>query len=474
MFLHILNHQLEKDMKNFIFILTFLSQIAFAGDIEFLDQCENKDSLPSAEKATMESLIKIGSGIFTNNIKTCKDVLDVLKKSNHLEMRGGTFEYLFVESLKPIATLDFIKSLSIPNQKVSDFYILKQMELEKLNISSANFGGIDRLADLKSLEELIVTISTNDELQKLSTLPKLNKLTLAYNGSNDIRFNQIAGILSLKEITVTASRNVRLKDLESITNLKSLIIVSGIVDVRDLINLPLKNVELSNGGRTKIEFIDHLVFLTTLEHLSLREQNLDEIKFLKNLENLRSLNLSYNNIKSLDDIKMLTELEELDLSFNKIWRDNIVNKFVNLKKLDLYNNNIGFFDAQLLGNLESLNLGRNHIHTVTFDKHYKLKDLDLSYNQLRSPLNKTISIAHLPVVRTLDLSHNKITTLQDIGTLTTLNNLNLTDNKIMTTSKLYKLRNLTRLSARYNLLKKEDQFCPMVNKNSCDFLHQEI
>ena len=96
-------------MKKILLPLLLAITAVRADEQSFLNMCKRVGSLPTAQKTTMESLIKIGSGTFTFEQKPCEEVLKNLKKTTELHMRGGTFEYIFVDSLIPITTLSWIK-----------------------------------------------------------------------------------------------------------------------------------------------------------------------------------------------------------------------------------------------------------------------------------------------------------------------------------------------------------------------------
>lgn len=461
-------------MKKLAVIMTLLIGQAFAGENEFLKLCQEVENLPVDEQSTVRSIMRIGSNNSWGEPQSCEEIVKNLKAMDKLDIPGRTFHYYYVDSLKPIVTLDWIKSLSISGQdSVKDITPLAKMELSSLDISDTGVRDLNQLTELPHLLSLTISIKSSNDLGNISQLKNLRKLSFEATGMSSIDLSHFEKS-DLTSLTVLASG--KMKYLNLFTKLESLRVNGAGVDVRELVALPLKNFTVGTSEDYPITHIDHLAYITTLEKLNLSGLQLRDVSFLQGLTRLKGLDLSDNNISNVEALNALIRLEDLDLSRNEIMFDDLWNKLVNLKKLDLSGNRFSFFNATKMAQLETLDLSNNNLHEVTFEVHSKLGEIKLGSNQIRSPYMKTLTPENLPALKVLDLSGNKITTLERVGALTTLENLSLDDNKITSVHELQDLVNLKYLSLRSNLIKKKDQICPVESstKKVCDFLHQEI
>ncbi|XP_052483907.1 receptor-like protein 13 isoform X10 [Gossypium raimondii] len=203
---------------------------------------------------------------------------------------------------------------------------------------------------------------------------------------------------------------------------------------------------------------------------------LDHIHGLNNLTNLKYLDLSDNNIESISNkdgtLLRLTNLEELDLSDN-LFRNNTISflqGLSSLKSLTLYYNHLqGSLDTKdggrklELTHLEELNLDGNLFNTSAFaslNKLSNLKSLSIRVNELKGSIDMKDLEAFIKL-RELDMSYNELRDFvihQDGGRileLTHLEELNLDDNLFNTSvfASLNKLSNLKSLSLWGNELK---------------------
>ena len=173
--------------------------------------------------------------------------------------------------------------------------------------------------------------------------------------------------------------------------------------------------------------------LTNLKYLNLSDNTLNTMpaNAFNQMTSLQSLNLSNNNLTSTVDVNRfsgLSNLVSLDLSDNNI--DNtglIANAFQNLtglENLDLSDNNltstINVDRFTGLGNLISLNLENNNIHTViahAFQRASSLERINLSNNAIINLVNEN-RFNDLEYLKVLDLSGNGITNVSVVEGLT--------------------------------------------------------
>jgi len=106
--------------------------------------------------------------------------------------------------------------------------------------------------------------------------------------------------------------------------------------------------------------------LNKLYKLSLRSNQIAEIRNLGHLKHLNLLSLNHNNISKIEGIEQLSQLTGLYLEYNQISKIEGVNHLKKLTQLDLSHNQItvieGLDDLKLL---ESLNLSNNYITDIS-------------------------------------------------------------------------------------------------------------
>ncbi|PTS96034.1 hypothetical protein DBR27_16615, partial [Flavobacterium sp. HMWF030] len=119
-------------------------------------------------------------------------------------------------------------------------------------------------------------------------------------------------------------------------------------------------------------------------NLSLRENQITDISFIKNFNKLAALNLDSNKISDITVLKYLKELNYLRLSTNQILDLTALEKLDSLKYLNVRNNNISnITPIKNLKLLENLYLWNNNIEDIEDLQNLKLlRDLDLGRNRI--------------------------------------------------------------------------------------------
>jgi len=167
----------------------------------------------------------------------------------------------------------------------------------------------------------------------------------------------------------------------------------------DYLNIP-------GDYRSKIDNLEPLRHLKSLEVLIAHNNNIEDINVLNELPNLRKLDLSNNKIKSLEPLENNTNLEFLDCSNNYLIH---------------------------LGGIESLNkltifkCSNNKITSLlNIRKHKSLKELYCNDNQIHC----LFPISAIKDLEILDCSNNKIVSIEPLEDLTNLKTLNIRNNEI--------------------------------------------
>ncbi|MFX1257954.1 MAG: leucine-rich repeat domain-containing protein, partial [Promethearchaeota archaeon] len=207
--------------------------------------------------------------------------------------------------------------------------------------------------------------------------------------------------------------------------------------ISNLLSAEFKNLE-----------IEHIVYKGKIfeiknNHLSLSNQNIEditEIIGLGKLINLNSLSLHYNQISEIKGLENLYNLKELVLNSNQIPEIKGLENLKKLEKLDLKNNQINELKAlENLRNLEYLNLPKNEIREIKgLDNLINLKQLVLNFN-LITEVKGLGNLSHLEI---LDLRYNKINKIKGLKKLANLKDLYLSGNQISEIKGLEALKNL--------------------------------
>ena len=169
-----------------------------------------------------------------------------------------------------------------------------------------------------------------------------------------------------------------------------------------LIQYPkLENLNFSSNLITKIQNLDN----PSLKLLDLSNNKISIIENLENLQMLLSLNLESNRIHSVFLLRPLSKLSTLDLSYNPI---------------DIFNYN------SLFPNLANLAINNCNFHSLKSICGFKsLTKLSIANNKICEDC-----ILDLPHLEYLNISHNKITSLQAFINLKNLKELDISYNCI--------------------------------------------
>ncbi|KAJ4708514.1 protein phosphatase 1 regulatory subunit pprA [Melia azedarach] len=172
-----------------------------------------------------------------------------------------------------------------------------------------------------------------------------------------------------------------------------------------------------------IEPISRWDELSGLEELVLRDNKMTKIPDVSIFKKLLIFDVSFNEITSLHGLsKVSNTLKELYVSKNEVPKIEEIEHFYNLQILELGSNRLRVMEnLQTLTDLQELWLGRNR-----FEDCIALEELYLSHNGIA----KMEGLSTLVNLRVLDVSSNKLTSVDDIQNLTRLEDLWLNDNQL--------------------------------------------
>lgn len=257
----------------------------------------------------------------------------------------ATNDILCLEHLKRLSLwLKLDTETQAENNHVLDVNALQN--LDSLSLSCITEPQNDRhkfivgnIGQLKRLKELSLDCNCQLEIEGLSELTQLSKLTLY-----DVDIQSIPKIESLKTLSSSHRYIDDFNCAEKFPNLENLKIEGflsiniGQLDKLKILVMGARDFDLGNAN-----CFDHL---PNLEQLSLTWCDIIAVKKIGQLKNLKILDLSENKeLVNIDELETLKALEKLNLFDNKISDIRVLNKLPNLKQVDLAGNNIGEEDV---------------------------------------------------------------------------------------------------------------------------------
>lgn len=169
--------------------------------------------------------------------------------------------------------------------------------------------------------------------------------------------------------------------------------------------------------------------LGKLQRVVLDGNKLLSIEFSPELPELEVVSLCENHLETVHGLRLLPQLQELYLDGNELGEVPVVAQ--GIKSLSLKHNKVCAVHSLCLRSLEYLNLSHNSIVSFTNSALPSLKELHLCYNKLTEiPLFSA-------QLRTLDISHNSVSSLQSLSAYPTLTTLNAKYNPFSSETQTY-------------------------------------
>ena len=296
---------------------------------------------------------------------------------------------------------------------------------------------------MKNQTSLTIADTSVDSLQDLVFFPNLETLTLGEYGDNIPPITTMDGV-------------------ENCTKLTRLTIIYGPDKDYSAIS-KLNNLEVFNrfAGNDYNRIIDALKHCKNLQDLAITNQAIADMSRIMELTNLKKLNLSLNNISKIKGLENMSDLEELNLKNNKITKIEGLESLKNLKILNLGNNQI--IDITPLSantKLMTLNLKTNpqidgNRSNYTGEKLEALNKIGEILDRGGTINLDVDKLGLFTNYKVLDLSGQKLETLEPLEDLTQLTTLNLNDNKLTLEDEksqgiLGSMKNLTNLTLSNN------------------------
>ena len=262
------------------------------------------------------------------------------------------------------------------------------------------------------LEELTIDAGVSGQLDFVTGMPDLKKLTVKNT------------LVSSDELAAIA----QLENLESLTlNACSLGTLSPLAGMKNLLYLDVSGNTIRN--------LEPIASMTALETLYIQRNAVNDLSALSKNKALRILDVSYNSLSDISSVFSLSNLHWLDAHYNTISTLDGISQLSDLMYLDVSNNNLSDISpvAKCL-NMESLNIASNSISDIqSLSSLIKMTDFVFSHNKV----TKLPSWSRSCQLQNITGDHNDIRSLSPLAGLMRLNcvymdyNANLSDVNVL-------------------------------------------
>ena len=297
-------------------------------------------------------------------------------------------------------------------------------------------GSFEDLSRLPYLQSLTVHGSTADSLQGLQNLTQLTELTMTGCKVSAVDLSIISSLPKLEKLTLT---DCGLSDIENLSKLRGLTYL--------------------NLSENSIRDLSPLSFMSALTQLDLSHNALNNLNALSSLSGLQKLNVSYNSLSSVVPLASCTGLTELNVSNNTIAALTGVESLTALTKLDASYNALTAVES-LAGctELTQLDLSSNSLTDITaLGALVKLQYFSFSRNQVVTIPSWGAGCALVSI----DGSYNKIKTVSGLSGYGQLNTVLMDYNKISNVNALASCHNLIKVSVYGNPVKDVSELTDM-------------
>ena len=268
-------------------------------------------------------------------------ISDITPLANLTKLKYLSLEFSQLSDLSPLENLAELRYLSLDFDQFSDISLsplanltkLKELYLHPHNIlaippvekgtkrhietSLIIFGWTFNTIPIGSSVNDVVTFDTSQlsDITPLANLTSLENLIIAYSQVSDI--TPLANLTSLENLIITYSQVSDITPLANLTNLEELFIdFNQVSDITPLANLTqLKQLDLSVN---QVSDITPLTNLTNLEELYFTTNQVSDITPLANLTQLKQLYFGVNQVSDITPLANLTNLEELYFTTNQV------------------------------------------------------------------------------------------------------------------------------------------------------------
>lgn len=319
-----------------------------------------------------------------------------------------------------------------------------------LSIYGYTIGGVIEkmtFADSAVEKEVRTILGVSDD-QELFTndLWDIKTFTMPKDAAS---YEDLKHMLFLEELTIDGGKGDQLQNLSSLSHLMKLTVTGTAVSQEDLNvigNLPtLKTLTLHKAGLTGIAPLENAAGLT---YLDVSENTIVSISAISKLSQLTELYMNGNAVSDLTPLSTAVNLVKLDVSSNTVSSLAPLSNLSSLTELKANTNAItDLGEINKLAKLTKLELGSNQLASVgSIAGCAELVELNISSNSLTD----ISGLSKLSKLMLLDFSHNQVTDIPKFNAECALVTINGSYNQITSVKPLSGLHNLNSVNMSYN------------------------
>jgi hypothetical protein len=227
-------------------------------------------------------------------VKYLKDLDTVWFWSDGPATRLHTTGDKYLEVLAAIPGLKDLRLEVTNDAAMKHLGTMKNLEKLQLYAKDLSAAGVNQMANLTKLQELLISGIPDEELKHVGRLPKLKKLTIFGKMTNDAGMKHLAGLKDLETLCLwtTAVADSGLKELAGLPALRELRLPYSMVNdegckaltgFQELTQLDLSGTKITDAG------VKHLAGLNKLEKLWLAQTELGDAGLLELAGGCKSL-----------------------------------------------------------------------------------------------------------------------------------------------------------------------------------------
>ncbi|CAL6030665.1 leucine-rich_repeat domain-containing protein [Hexamita inflata] len=323
------------------------------------------------------------------------------------------------------------------------------VNLEYADLSANFLKEIDSISGNRKIKTLKLASNEVQNIYFIATLPQLKEFNIDSNTVQDLEplFKHPNFSPQWASIQKTADAKI---DKENARIAFWRFINMMVVRYRDRVEFKQGHNVLSIDNDQELT---ETVFLDYLKVTQMFVSNCHNISFTEAPKLLKQLWICSSEIKSLSGLENINQLERLTLRQCSLFRIQdqlkVTKMLQNLRYLDIAQNDISNSESICNEKLTSLNLSQNKLKSLNgFGDLTNLSSLDVSGNQL----NSVEELAYLTNLKELNISFNAIKSIQTLHRLVKLAYFNLICNKVLDIETCLRMKGLLDLRTKNNII----------------------
>ncbi|CAL5973413.1 Conserved_hypothetical protein [Hexamita inflata] len=347
--------------------------------------------------------------------------------------------------------------------------------LSGLNLEYVDLSGnlLTDVSALSTCNKIQVLKLNNNQILKLDLVQNLPELTQLEFENNQVQFlKPVITHQNFKVKWLSAQKLVLIQQLMELLNVskeEAMIFQSECELWKYNAFMIIKYAEKVINESLAINDDQQLTSIGFVDYLNVTKLILNKchkINFTEAPMQLRDLQVCVSKVQSLHGIERFQQLETLVFRNNSLHRlqneISLLTELANLKLLNLAQNQLKeVCSFENLIKLENLDLSENKLKRINLLVGPKLKNLDVSFNQLEN----ADELKDCDSLEQLNVANNKITNINILNNLTNLVYFNISNNRILSIKVCLQMKSLVDIRTNQNVIQDLDELTK--HQNSC-------